>query len=115
MPVCPAGNLDSVAMRKRTVLALLLSLALAAGSLAPGAVGASGSDGPTAQAAKKKCKKGYKLKKGKCRKKKGPNPYVEGQPCDPARSEHYAKYGFLCLPQPQPDGTSPYLLVRALA
>src|SRR5215210_6559072 len=99
-------------MRPRTILALMLSLALVAGSIAPGAVAASNGDGPTAQVAKKKCKKGYKLKKGKCRKKKGLNPYVEGQPCDPAKSDAYAKYGFLCLPQPQPDGTSPYLLVR---
>jgi hypothetical protein len=102
-------------MRSRALIVALLSLALAAGALAPAATAATGADGPTAQVAKKKCKKGYKLKKGKCRKKKGPNPYVEGQPCDPAKSDHYAKYGFLCLPQPQPDGTTPHLLVKSLA
>jgi hypothetical protein len=103
-------------MRGSPFLVALLSVALAAGAVVPAAIsGAAGGDGPTAQVAKKKCKKGYKLKKGKCRKKKGSNPYVEGQPCDPARSEHYAKYGFLCLPQPQPDGTAPHLLVKSLA
>jgi hypothetical protein len=103
--------------RGRPFLVTVLSVALAAGAVLPAAIsGASGGgDAPTAQVAKKKCKKGYKLKKGKCRKKKGPNPYVEGQPCDPAKSKHYAEYGFLCLPQPQPDGTTPYLLVKSLA
>jgi hypothetical protein len=102
-------------MRNRPIV-ILISLALAAAATVPPAVGSGGgSDGPTAQVAKKKCKKGFKLKKGKCKRRKGPNPYVEGQPCDPARDEHYAKYGFLCLPQPQPDGTMPHLLVKSLA
>jgi len=59
----------------------------------------------------KKCKRHKK----KCRKHPRPNPYSAGQPCDPSLSQAYAKYGFLCLPQPQADGSSPYLLVPSLA
>jgi hypothetical protein len=89
----------------RLFVAAALAVALvatfpAAGSAAP----------PTAHAAKK-CKKHKK----KCRKHPGPNPYSVGQPCDPSLAKAYAKYGFLCLPQPQPDGTSPYQLVPSLA
>lgn len=94
---------------------ILISLILAAAATVPPAIGSGGgdSDAPTAQVAKKKCKKAKGKKK--CKKRKGPSPYVEGQPCDPAKDEAYAKYGFLCLPQPQPDGSMPYLLVKSLA
>jgi len=91
---------------------ILIAFILAAAVTVPPAIGsASSGEGPIAQVAKK-CKHG-KTKKGKC--KKRPNPYVEGQPCDPAKDDAYAKYGYLCLPQPQPDGTTPYLLVKSLA
>jgi hypothetical protein len=85
-------------------------LAAAVLALTP-ALAAADSGGATAHTAKKRCKKHKK----KCRKHRPPNPYATGQPCDPALAKAYAQYGFLCLPQPQPDGTSPYQLVPSLA
>jgi hypothetical protein len=96
----------TLAKLTRRLVAAALSSALVA------AVPAAGSAAvPTAHTAKKKCKKHRK----KCRKHRAPNPYSAGQPCDPSLAQAYAKYGFLCLPQPQPDGTSPYLLVPSRA
>jgi hypothetical protein len=96
----------TLAKPTRLLAAAALSVALVAAVPAAGSAAA-----PTAHAAKKKCKKHRK----KCRKHPGPSPYSAGQPCDPNLAQAYAKYGFLCLPQPQPDGTSPYLLVPSLA
>jgi uncharacterized membrane protein len=96
----------TLAKLTRRLIAAVLAAALVAAVPTAGAAA-----GPTAHAAKKKCKKHRK----KCRKHPAPNPYSAGQPCDPNLAQAYAKYGFLCLPQPQPDGTSPYLLVPSLA
>lgn len=101
-------------MSPRRLVSLLAAALVAVALAAPvPAVATDTGAGPVAQsAAKKKCKKS-KGKKRKCKRKK-PNPgYYEGQPCDPAKDDHYAKYGFLCLPQPQPDGSAPHLLVRS--
>jgi hypothetical protein len=95
-------------LAKLTRLLAAAALVVALTATAPAAASASA---PTAHSAKKKCKKHRK----KCRKHPGPSPYAVGQPCDPNLAQAYAKYGFLCLPQPQPDGTSPYLLVPSLA
>jgi hypothetical protein len=89
---------------------LLLAAVLAASVTVATASARSTGDGLVAAHAAKKCKRGKKH----C-KKRPPSPYVEGQPCDPGLWKAYAKYDFLCLPQPQPDGTSPYLLVKSRA
>jgi hypothetical protein len=99
--------------RMAKVLSLLCAVALLAAALAVPAVSAGAPGGPSAHAAKK-CKKRHGHKR-KCRKKLPPNPYVAGQPCDPALAQAYARYNFLCLPQPQPDGTTQNQLVPALA
>jgi hypothetical protein len=98
-------------MRLHRLTALLLAAAVAASVTAAGASARSAGDGLVAAHAAKKCKKG----KRRCKKKRPPSPYVEGQPCDPGLWKAYAKYDFHCLQQPQPDGTSPYLLVKSRA
>jgi hypothetical protein len=99
--------------RKIAVLATLaLALALLGAASSGGA--SSGSLAVKGKASKaKSCKKSAKRH---CkRKKRPPNPYLEGQPCVPAQAKAYARYDFLCLPQPQPDGTMQYQLVKSLA
>jgi hypothetical protein len=98
-------------MSIRRPTALFIAAALAASVIAAPANAGSTATGLSVAHAAKKCKKG----KRHCKKKRPPNPYVEGQPCDPALWKAYAKYDFLCLQQPQPDGTSPFLLVKSRA
>ncbi len=54
----------------RRSLVVLVALCLVVPVAAPAIAPASGGDAPTATTAKKKCKKGYKRVKGKCKKKK---------------------------------------------
>ena len=54
----------------RRSLVVLVALCLVVPVAAPAIAPASGGDAPTAATAKKKCKKGYKRVKGKCKKKK---------------------------------------------
>jgi hypothetical protein len=98
--------------RKIAVLAaLVLALALLAAAPSGGASGGSNTVKGKASKAKS-CKKAKRHCKPK---RRPPNPYVEGQPCAPAQAKAYARYDFLCLPQPQPDGTMQYQLVKSLA
>lgn len=51
---------------------------------------------PTVEVAKKKkkkCKAGYKLSSGKCKK----GPYKKGQTCSMSKQKDYIKYGLICL------------------
>ena len=99
--------------RKIAVLAAL-ALALALLAAAPSGGASGGSIAVKGKASKaRSCKK--KAKRHCKPKKRPPNPYVEGQPCAPAQAKAYARYDFLCLPQPQPDGTTQYQLVKSLA
>ena len=93
-------------------LAALLSVLALAVFAAPLPAAATGSH--QAHAAKK-CKKGKKHCKKKPGKKPAANPFTAGQPCSPSQASTYAKYGFLCLPQPRPDGTTENQLVPSQA
>jgi hypothetical protein len=97
-------------------IAVLAALALALACLTAAAPSGAASSGSLAAQGKSKGKS-CKQAKGKrhCKKKRPPDPYVEGQPCAPAQAKAYARYDFLCLPQPQPDGTMQYQLVKSLA
>lgn len=97
--------------RKIAVLAALALTLACLTAAAPNSAASGGSLAAKSKAKGKSCKKA----KRHCKKKRPPNPYVEGQPCAPAQAKAYARYDYLCLPQPQPDGTTQYQLVKSLA